>query len=269
MIPNTSNEIKVGLFVGMGILLFMVTTMMIGGGQSLIGASIKYKTKMESVTGLVPGSVVQILGIPAGNVLQVQLMEDSKNIEVIFKINKKYKSRITEGTTTGIKTQGALGDKFVYITPGPIDAPVLPENSWLQTRAGSNLLSMISDGNRFDRVFHTIDEIHNLLYNLNSNGKSAELMPNLVESTTLLKESLTELNTLLRGIKGGNTTNRLNKSLLHLSNVLEKLDNGTGTLGALINDSEIHERIKTFLGGQSRSKKLNSLVRDTIEINDK
>ena len=268
MIPNTSNEIKVGLFVGIGILLFMVTTMMIGGGQSLIGSSVKYKTKMESVTGLVPGSVVQILGIPAGNVLQVQLMEDSKNIEVIFKINKKYKNRITEGTTTGIKTQGALGDKFVYITPGPVDAPVLPENSWLQTRAGSNLLSVISDGNRFDRVFNTIDEIHNLLYNLNSDGKSAELMPNLVESTALLKESLIELNTLLKSING-NTTNRLNKSLSHLSNVLEKLDNGTGTLGALINDSEIHERIKTFLGGQNRSKKLNSLVRDTIEINDK
>lgn len=268
MIPNTSNEIKVGLFVGMGILLFMVTTMMIGGGQSLIGSSVKYKTKMESVTGLVSGSVVQILGIPAGNVLQVQLMEDSKNIEVIFKINKKYKNRITEGTTTGIKTQGALGDKFVYITPGPIDAPVLPENSWLQTRVGSNLFSMISDGNRFDRVFHTIDEIYNLLYNLNANGKSAELMPNLVESTALLKESLTELNALLKDIKG-NTTNRLNKSLLHLSNVLGKLDNGTGTLGSLINDSEIHERIKAFLGGQSRSKKLNSLVRDTIEINDK
>ncbi len=268
MIPNASDEIKVGLFVGFGIILFMVTTMMIGGGRSLIGSSIKYRVKMENVTGLVPGSVVQILGIPAGNVLQVQLMKDNKSIEVILKINKKYKNRITSGTTTGVKTQGALGDKFLYITPGPINAPILPEDSWLETTSNGTFLSILSEGDKFERIFHVIDEIYKLLYNLNANGKSKELMPNLVESTAILKESLKELNSILKGISG-NTTTKLNKTLLHLSNVLENIDKGTGTLGALINDSEIHDRIKSFLGGVSRGNKLNSLVRDTIEISEK
>ena len=78
-----------------------------------------------------------------------------------------------------------------------------------------------------------------------------------------------EIRLTLQDLRGGaNSDDRLRKSLTHLSNVLEKIDNGTGTLGAFINDRSVFDTIKRMVGGSSKDKFIKSLVRETIQSAD-
>ena len=47
------------------------------------------------------------------------------------------------------------------------------------------------------------------------------------------------------------------------------LDNGQGTLGALINDPSLHNRISAFMGEAPRNRFLKPLIRESIQTNEK
>jgi phospholipid/cholesterol/gamma-HCH transport system substrate-binding protein len=53
-----------------------------------------------------------------------------------------------------------------------------------------------------------------------------------------------------------------------MSSIFEKIDNGQGTLGGLVNDPTIHDDLKTILGGAKRSTILKYIIRQTIKNSD-
>jgi phospholipid/cholesterol/gamma-HCH transport system substrate-binding protein len=63
----------------------------------------------------------------------------------------------------------------------------------------------------------------------------------------------------------GGDKDKLAKSLARLDKILEKVEKGQGTLGALIHDSTLHEDMKVLLGGAKRSGTLRFLIRQAIK----
>jgi phospholipid/cholesterol/gamma-HCH transport system substrate-binding protein len=262
---SKSTEVKVGLMIGAGLALFMVTTILLGGSKRFLSATTEYKVQMESVAGVAVGSVVQLAGIPVGNVKHISFVSGSTGLEIVLQIDSNYQNRITEGTVAGVRTQGALGDKFIYITPGPADKTVLAEGTVIPTEKGGDLFSTIAEsGDDFMKVFEVINQVNKLVANLNADGKSAQLMPNLVESSAELAKVLKNLNLILEETKGKDGKSNLAQSMASLQSVLGKIDKGQGTLGALINDSEIHDRIKSALGGSAQKDFMKNQARETI-----
>lgn len=265
---SKSTEVKVGLMIGAGLALFMVTTILLGGNKALFSSTTEMKVVMDSVAGVGSGSVIQLAGIPVGNVKTINFIKDSSKLEVVLEIESSYKYRLTEGTVAGVRTQGALGDKFIYITPGPMDKPALPEGSILPLEKGGDLFSTIAEsGDDFMKVFEVINQLNRLVANLNADGKSAQLMPNLVEASGELTKTLKSVNSILEELKGKDGKSDLAQAMAGLSSVMTKIDKGQGTLGALINDAEIHERIKSALGGGTQKDFMKSQAREAIKKN--
>lgn len=263
---SKSTEVKVGLLIGIGLALFMITTILLGGGKKVFTPVYSLNVRFESVAGIAPGSVVQLLGITVGNVKRISFVPESPMLEVELEIEKDYQHRITEGSIAGVRTQGALGDKFIFITPGPDTAPIVAEGALLRTEEGGDLFTALSKrGDDVQRLFDAVTEMHRLLANLNADGRSAQLMPNLVKSTDQLHRVLSNLNHLINDVRGTGEENRLRSSLTHLDSVMRKIDRGQGTLGALINDPEIHERIKSALGSSDRGSIMKTQIRETIK----
>ena len=88
-----------------------------------------------------------------------------------------------------------------------------------------------------------------------------KLSANLSETARNSKAATDNLNQLLLTMKN-------KKTFEHLASIFEKIDNGQGTLGGLINDPTVHEDIKDILGGAKRSKLLKYLIRQAIQKND-
>lgn len=244
---SRSLEMKVGLAVGVGLFLFIVTLFLLGG-DSLFRSTYILKVRFDSVQGLGPGSVVQVLGIPVGNVVGIEVVpgEETNNIVVNLKIATNFQKQITEGSQAGVRTQGALGDKFIYITPGPTSARPLKDGDLLASESGGGLLEKLAEsGDKLEKAFKVIDEIHLLMRNINGDNRSNNLMQNLTAASSSLKVSTT-----------------------HLASILQKIDNGQGTLGLLINDRSVFDGLKRFVGNP-QDKFMKNVIRETIQTDKK
>ena len=132
MESSRSAQFKVGILIGLGILFFIVTVILLGGNKTFFKPTVFYKAYFKQVQGLGSGSVVQMLGIPIGNISKIEFVnvEGSEKLNVIMRIDKAYQEKITKGTRVEIRTQGALGDKYIYLIPGSPLEPVLADGDF-------------------------------------------------------------------------------------------------------------------------------------------
>ncbi|MGE3972969.1 MAG: MlaD family protein [Bdellovibrionales bacterium] len=243
MEPARKLQFKVGLLVSGALLLFVVSVLMLGG-DGLFITKYNLKVKLEQVQGLGTGSVVNILGIKVGNVTDIAIIQEQgvNLVELTMEIDQRYQKQITEGSMADVRTQGALGDKYIYIIPGSATNPPLPHNGYLKSEGKGGILETLAEsGDKLQKAFKIIDEMHVLMQNINGEGRSRVLMANLTASSESFKV-LTK----------------------NLTSVVEKIDNGTGSLGALINDRSIYEGLKRFVGG-SQDKNIKNVIRETIQ----
>jgi phospholipid/cholesterol/gamma-HCH transport system substrate-binding protein len=262
MLSKLSHEIKVGIFVLVGVILFCVSIILLGGDRLFLTSLYRLRVRLPQVQGLAKGSVVSLAGVPVGNVEKIRFIDKSSDIELVVAIDRDVQKRITEGSLASVKTQGALGDKYVYIDPGPLDGKPLLNDALLETDKSPDFLDIIaSKGAEMGEVVDVIKEVHIMLKNFNADNRSARLMTNLVNSTDRLNRVLGETQ---------DTMSLLRKdTLVPLASVMKKIDRGQGTLGQLINDPSLGNRLSSMLGAPTRNKFLKPLIRDAIETNEK
>ena len=245
-----SKEIKVGLFAALGLLAFLASIILLGGDLVFFKSTYTLLVLFEDVQGLSRGSVVSLEGVPVGNIHSMQFVGQSKKIEVRMDIDSEFKTRITAGSVASVKTQGALGDKYIYIQSGPLDATPLADNAMVETSDEGDFLDMITKkGAEFSQVLDAFKEVKELVHSMNAENRTAHLMQNLVADTQELKD-------VLDGAK---------KPIGKLDNILTKIDRGDGTLGALINDPTLHNKLLQLFGGNTRNKFLTPMIRESIK----
>ena len=118
-----------------------------------------------------------------------------------------------------------------------------------------------------EKAFEIIDEIFKITKSINDEDRIQKVMINLTEATQDLKITALESRKLISEFHAG-SGDKLNDSMKRLDSILTKIDKGEGTLGALINDPSVHERLKVILGTENHRQSIQSLIRDSIK-NDK
>ena len=256
-------EIKVGLFVSVAIVIFIVTLFSLREGSFLFSTRYTLQVKMDSIEGLGAGSLVQLLGVTIGNVGTVTPLSSENKVLIQIGIDNRYQHLIKEGSTVETKTKGMLGDKYVSINPQDSDGNILQDGDFLIHKPQVDMFSVIaSEGDKIENLFVVLQELAILIKNLNANNKAVEIMNNLNESSKGLTELIVSLNVVVKDVQ---EQKKLKQSLYHLSSVLRKIDRGQGTLGALINDSSLYDRIDQLLSGSARQTYVKELVRRTIK----
>ncbi len=259
-------QIKVGVFVGLGLIAIVVCIYFLGGSKIFLKKYYPLHAQFDQVQGLAEGSIVSLSGVVVGNIEAINFV-DNTTLDVVLSVDEHFKPRITEGSRVEIRTQGALGDKYIYIIPGPRDGTPVPPEGTLKKADPTDFLGVLTEkGDQATKIFGIIEETHKLLATLNENNKVGRLSTHLVAASENLMKTLEMTQNMLREIRGNpNEQNKIKSSLDKLDRILTKIDKGEGTLGALINDSSLHEQIKAMLGGSQRSKNIKSLIRTSIE----
>ena len=256
-------ELKVGLFVSIAIAIFIISLFSLREGSFLFSTRYTLQVKMDFIDGLGPGSLVQLLGVNIGNVASVNPLPSENKVLINLRIDRRYQNLIEEGSMVETRTQGVLGDKFVYIIPNEGDGRILQDGDFLIHKPQVDVFSVISSkGDKIEDLFVVLQELAVLIKNLNAHNKTFEIMNNLNESSKGLTELVTSLNVMAKDVQ---EQKKLSQSLHHLSSVLRKIDRGQGTLGALINDSALYDRIDQLLSGSERQTYVKELVRRTIK----
>ena len=262
-------EYKVGIFMGLGLILLCTSILMVGGKKLFLTHYAHLRAQFTEVQGLYPGSVVSLAGMPVGNVAEINFVPTDNKLELILQIDSRYEARLVEGMTAEVRTQGALGDKFVYLSPGTTGGKPLKENEVIPAVENDyfKLLTDRKDGAA--GIIDVIKEVRTLVATINAENRAGKTMTNLVDATDKLKKTMDQLDGLIGDIRGEVPHDKkLQKAIASLSSVLDKIDNGKGTLGQLINDPSLHQNLKAFLGGSPRNKYMKDVIRESIQQNE-
>ncbi len=261
MESSFSKELKVGVFTAVGLVLFCLSIILLGGDKFFFASREVLKVRLPQVTGLGQGSVVSLTGVQIGNVDGIDFVDGSHDVEVKLSIDSDALKRITEGSKATVKTQGALGDKYIYIEPGPVDAPPLKPGAMIETDRSPDFLDLIAQkGAEMGEVVEVIKEMHILLANMNRDGASAKVFANLADASAEMTKFMAEGRETFKALR--------TDAIQPLSSVMKKIDNGQGTMGALVNDNSLHNKINSFFGEQPRNKFLKPLIRESIQTNE-
>jgi phospholipid/cholesterol/gamma-HCH transport system substrate-binding protein len=255
-------EIKVGLFVTAGVALILIAILFLGGADTWIVRQVHYPLHFQSVEGLLPGAKVVLGGINIGEVDTVDFDPKTRDINVKLNVNKKYAIWIREDTEAEIATQGMLGDKYISLNAGSEGAKIIEPNTPIKTKPLQDLSQMVSKGDtlmvNLNQIASTLER---LLKSFEHGNRNDIFFQGMASSAKNLSEASNKLNKELDQLK-------LRSSIGHLHDILEKINNGTGTMGALVNDPQLYYDLRSLMGGANRNRVVRNLVRQTVKEGD-
>lgn len=270
MEASKSNQIKVGIFLSIGLVFILGSIFFLGADRALFTSYIRVHAHFEQTQGLAVGSVVSLMGVTVGNVESIEFLSDKNALDVTMKINQEFQNRLRVGSEVEIRTQGALGDKFIFINPGDTAAEVIQDGGLLEVAKASDLIGIISErGSETNKVFEIINDLHKITKEFSSQNKVSKIINHMESASSNLNQASKETQKLISQFNSHDTGIKMAKSISKLESILTKVENGEGTLGALINDPSVHNQLKTLLGAPSRNNSVKSLLRTSIEKDKK
>lgn len=269
---GVSTEVKVGFFVMAGIVLLAYMTFRLGSFQFGEPEGYTVWCVFDNATGLKPGAPVEMAGIRIGKVKSIGLYHSKARVTFFI----RSEAPLAVDARAVIRTRGVLGDKFVAMEPGSPGAPRLKHGARLaRAKAPPDLDEVM---NRIGRI---ADDVKDLTSSLKvslgspqSQQNIQESLANIRELTAVLKEAAVgnrgQLNRVIENldhftsdlsqISGDNRqalnetirnfhviSSQLERTIGALASVVEKVDQGQGTLGALVNNRQTVDDLNASL----------------------
>jgi phospholipid/cholesterol/gamma-HCH transport system substrate-binding protein len=123
-------KIRLGLFVALGIALFVLAVFIIGKQKNMFNPVFKLTATFFNVSGLQVGNNVRFAGINVGTVDKISIISDS-TVMVDLLVKKEVNQFIKTDCEVTIGSEGLIGDKLVVITQGSTDAALAKDGQHL------------------------------------------------------------------------------------------------------------------------------------------
>lgn len=114
---SSAFKFRLGLFIIIGIGLFVLGIFIIGKQKNLFNPVFNLKAYFHNVSGLQVGNTVRFSGINIGTVDNIQIVNDS-TVRVEMLIKKEVQRFIKANSRASIGSEGIIGDKVVVISQG-------------------------------------------------------------------------------------------------------------------------------------------------------
>jgi phospholipid/cholesterol/gamma-HCH transport system substrate-binding protein len=229
-----STEQRIGLFFLVGLALLAVAVeLTIGLG--LFRRRYQLAADFRDVQGLDRGADVRLAGLRAGRVEDLRLEGD--RVRVTMAIDGHLTVR--RDAVAKLDFRALSGERFVALTLGTPTAPPAQPGDVLEGETPASF------GDAVDQMARVAESIEELATNLD-----AEAGRLLVSLADVVEEN--------RGALGTLTAN--------VASITEKLDRGTGTLGRLLHDPKLYDRVTDTMTDVRQSvQDLGALAHDLRE----
>ncbi|MCM8783642.1 MAG: MlaD family protein [Candidatus Omnitrophica bacterium] len=219
-------ELKVGIFVLIGLIILTIIVLSISDFKAAVGGYY-LKVIFNFANGIDIGAPVRLAGVKIGEVKDLQIVYAPDNelphVELLTWIDKKFV--IYDDSTPYINTLGLLGEKYLEIIPGVNKEGILKPGDVIY---GKDSVSM---------------------------GQIAELGYRIASK---LEDSINSVNTILNDsefkvafkeviLKAQRLTEDLDKLSLSLQEIVDKINQGRGTVGKLISEEGLYNEIEGFV----------------------
>ncbi len=132
MKKESGNKIRLGIFVSIGITLFIAGIYFVGQRQQLFNSTFRVSGIFKDISGLQIGNNVRFSGINVGIIEDIQQITDT-TVKVDMLIDEKTRRFMKKNAKAIIGSDGLMGNKIVVIIPGTSNKPVVSNNDIIET----------------------------------------------------------------------------------------------------------------------------------------
>lgn len=250
MAKQTINMIKLGVFVTVGMLLFVLGIYFLGSSKNLFGNTITIYSDFRNVNGLQSGNNVRFSGINVGSIEEISIINDT-TLRVNMIIQDHVKGFIKKNAIASIGTDGLVGSALVNINPRKSQMPPVEDQDIIQS---------------YSRV-----ETDEVLQTLGTTSDNIALLSlKLLEVTEKINEGEGMLSTLLNDASLSKDIEQSVRSIRQVSanlttmsselnNTLSSVQDGEGLLGYLLTDSTLMVEVEGII------QRADTVMTDQIE----
>ncbi|MDI1354165.1 MAG: MlaD family protein [bacterium] len=138
MKKNIGNTIKLGIFVSIGILLFMSAIYFVGKKQRLFSRTFNLSSVFKDVSGLQVGNNVRFSGINLGTIDAIEMLSDT-SVRVDMILDESARKFIKKDARASVGSEGLMGNKIISITAGSPGETAVLDNGYLMSISPVNL----------------------------------------------------------------------------------------------------------------------------------
>lgn len=259
---TNSQKIRLGLFVIISTILFVLAVYLIGQKQSMFKKTFTISAYFQNVNGLQKGNNVRYAGINIGTVTAIEMVNDS-TIKVDMTIEEKITTHIKKNAIATIGSDGLVGNMIVNILPGKGVDSIISNGDIITTYSkigADDILSTLSVSSE-NAAMLTSDLLKITRAMIEGKGTLALLLNDTIMAKDL-RHSVTNLKIASRD--ASNTIGEINQIITSLKS------NDETVLGMLLNDSISGEKIKSIVSNLEGSSKdmENMLSKINITVDD-
>lgn len=261
------SQLKVGVLVIVALLaLTTLIFLMSSNTGGAFGGKLTLRSYFENSAGLKRGAPVNLEGVTIGSVQDIRLAPDHRltPVEVIMKVNAKYRNAIHTDSKSSLDTIGVLGDTVVDINSTTATGPPIQNNGELPTTETPNLSDVIkSSQGTIEQLNVILAKVDSLADALNSTKGS---LGSLINDPDLYKKAVvtvTQLQQLIDQVSNGKGSigklvaddtlyNRLNESVDKLNSIAGQIDSGKGTIGKLVKDETLADNLNQSVANANK-----------------
>ena len=222
------SQLKVGLLVIVALVTLTTLVFLMSGGEGGFGPKLTLRSYFENSAGLKVGAPVNLEGVTIGNVKGIRIVPERKlsPVEVVMKVNGKYRDALHTDSKSSLDTVGVLGDTVIDIDSKSATGPPIANNGEMPTTETPNLSDVIKSSQG------TIQQVNVILAKVNT----------LADALTSNKGSVGEL------INDPSLYNKAAATITGLQQLVDEVSNGKGSIGKLLKDETLYNHVNDTVG---------------------
>lgn len=286
---NISKEAKTGIIAIVAICLFIYGYSFLKG-SNIFSNENTYYVNYNNVAGLDISAPVTINGFAIGKVKKIDFGAEPGSLVVTFSIDSDFE--FSKTSIVEIYSTSFIGGNALAIKPDYSNSEMAQEGDTLKGSIQRGMLESVTSGLEplEKKLLNTLSGLDTLLYNFNSvlndttKGDLKEAIASLNHTMNSFERASNNLDHLLQDNKPKldstftyleTTTDNLAQfsdslsqveinalatslqgTLDHFESIMQKIDDGEGSVGQLINNEELYNNL------EGASKELEELLRD-------
>ena len=262
MKKNISSKIRLGIFISLGIAVFIVAIYFIGEKQQLFRSTFRVSGVFKDVGGLQAGNNVRLSGINIGTIDNVTIISDT-SVRVDIVIDESTRRFIKKDAVASIGSEGLMGNKALIISPGTGDKKIIEDNDFIATTQPTDIDEILKSlKTTIDNTSAITGDLAKIATNIESGkGTIGRLMMdkewrqnfettiiNLKEGSDgfrVLMDKANEMDKILISLES--TIENTNKITNDLSSITGSIQSGDGIIGRLFMDQSMGQNFDSIM----------------------
>ncbi|HEY6626321.1 MAG TPA: MlaD family protein [Ignavibacteriaceae bacterium] len=262
MKKKISHKVRLGIFISLGILIFILAIYFIGEKQQLFRSTFRLSGVFKDVAGLQVGNNVRLSGINVGTIDNITIISDT-SVRVIILVDENTRQFIKKDAVASIGSEGLMGNKVLVISPGTGGKKSIENDDVIATSQPTDIDEIMKSlKTTIDNTAYITGDLAKIATNIESGkGTIGRLMMDKtwrqdIESTIInLKDGSVGFKTFMdKTNQLDSILIRLNKTIdntssitYDLSKITDNIQSGEGMIGKLLMDQSMGQNLDSTL----------------------